>query len=104
MRLIRHRLCAATRLRFVHLFFIYFDHETRTRGFGKKNPLEEKWASGVPSGVKHEGYQRIWNDVLELRKRTRGAKRRREVDRLLHYVSDRRTMIKYPEVARGCSR
>jgi hypothetical protein len=72
-------------------------HKTRTLVFGEKNPLGEKWAGEVLHGVKHEGYQRIWNDVLELRKRTRGAKRRREVDRLLHYVSDRRTMIQYPE-------
>ena len=43
----------------------------------------------------------MWEGLLEWRKPQRGAKRK-EADRLLHYVTDRRDMIRYPEfLAKG---
>jgi len=71
-------------------------HKTRKIIFGEKSPLGEKWIGELLHGVKHEGYERMWNDLLELRKTLRGAKRK-EVDRLINYVSDRRGMVRYPE-------
>ena len=76
-------------------------HKTKNTVFGENNPRGEKWVRELLHGVKHEGYERLWNDLLDLRKTTRGAKRR-EVDRIIHYVSDRREMIRYPEfIAKG---
>ena len=76
-------------------------YKTKNTVFGEKNPLGDKWVGDILHNVKHEGYQRIWNDLLELRKETRGVKRK-EVDRMLAYASDRREMIRYPEfIAKG---
>lgn len=77
-------------------------HKTRITVFGEKNTSGDQWVEKVLHGVKHEGYERARDDLLELRKQTRGVIRRREVDRLLHYMSDRREMIRYPEfIIRG---
>jgi len=46
--------------------------------------------------AKHEGYTPLWEALVEWRKGTRSAKRK-EADRLINYVSDRRAMIRYPE-------
>ena len=76
-------------------------HKTKTILFGENNPLGEKWVGEILHNVKHEGYERLWKDLSQLRKQTRGVKRR-EVDRLMAYVSDRRKMIRYPEfIAKG---
>ena len=76
-------------------------HKTKKVVFGEKSPLGEKWIEALLHGVKHEGSDRMWNDLLDLRKTLRGAKRK-EVDRLINYVSDRREMVRYPEfIAKG---
>lgn len=76
-------------------------HKTRTLVFGEKSKAGDKWADTVLHHVKHEGYPRLWEDLLELRKTTRGSKRK-EVDRMISYASDRREMIRYPEfIAKG---
>ncbi len=76
-------------------------HKTKKLIFGEKSQLGEKWVGKVLHGVKHQGYERLWEDLLDLRKTTRGSKRK-EVDRLINYVSDRRHMIRYPEfIAKG---
>ena len=76
-------------------------HKTRKLVFGEKSQPGEKWIGKVLHGVKHEGYERLWEDLLVLRKTTRGSKRK-EVDRMINYVSDRRHMIRYPEfIAKG---
>ncbi len=76
-------------------------HKTKNMVFGEKSSLGAKWVGELLHGVKHEGYEWLWNGLLDLRKTTRGTKRK-EVDRILNYVSDRREMIRYPEfIARG---
>ncbi len=71
-------------------------HKARRIVFGEKNPVGEQWVGEMLHGVKHEGYEWLWNALLEWRKNLRGAKRK-EADRLINYVSDRREMIRYPE-------
>lgn len=72
-------------------------HKARRVIFGEQNKAGEEWAGKVLHTVKHEGYQPFWEQLLELRKNTRGRARRRAADGLLNYVSDRREMIRYPE-------
>jgi hypothetical protein len=72
-------------------------HKARRVIFGEENPAGKQWAGALLHTAKHEGYGPLWEQLLELRKNTRGQARRKAADRLLNYVSDRREMIRYPE-------
>jgi len=72
-------------------------HKARRAIFGEENPAGNEWAGIALHTVKHDGYQPLWERLLELRKNTRGQARRKAADGLLNYVSDRREMIRYPE-------
>jgi len=62
----------------------------------------EQRAADLLHTVKHEGYEPMRQKLMELRQQTRGKAKRKEVDRLIEYVSDRRQMIRYPEfLAKG---
>jgi hypothetical protein len=64
--------------------------------FGEKDPRGEQQAKDLLHTVKHEGYEPMRAKLMDLRQRTRG-KKRKEMDRLIEYVSDRREMIRYPQ-------
>ena len=72
-------------------------HKARRVIFGEENAVGKQWAGALLHTAKHEGYGPLWEQLLELRKETRGPARRKAADRLLNYVSDRREMIRYPE-------
>jgi hypothetical protein len=60
-----------------------------------------KWADDLLHTFRHDGYERVWDSLVELRRGLRG-KKRAEATRLINYVVDRRDMINYPEfVSRG---
>jgi len=94
---IRQRRLAmtATGLDFYHLGENV--HKARRVVFGEENPPGKQWAGAVVHTAKHEGYEPLWERLLELRKNTRGQARRKAGDGLLNYVSDRREMMRYPE-------
>ena len=95
----KHLEMSATGLDFFHLR----DNLQKSRRitFGEENAAGEAWVSGMLHTAKHEGYQPLWEGLMEWRKKTRGGKRK-EADRMIHYVSDRRAMIRYPEfIAKG---
>ena len=50
----------------------------------------------MPNTFKHDGYEAAWQQLLDWRAGLRRG-RRAAADRLLHYVSERRAMIRYPE-------
>ena len=52
---------------------------------------------------KHDGYDAAWERLVQWRaKLSRSGKKRQAADRLLHYVSERREMIRYPSfLAKG---
>jgi len=76
-------------------------HQGRRLTFGEEDQAGQAWAGEMLHTVKHEGYEPLWEGLMEWRKGQRGIKRR-EADRLIHYVSDRREMIRYPEfIAKG---
>jgi hypothetical protein len=71
-------------------------HKSRRIVSGEESPAGEQWAGEMLHAAKHEGYEALWESLMEWRQKTRGGKRR-EADRLVAYVSDRRAMIRYPE-------
>lgn len=94
-----HLEMTATGLDFYHLG----DNLQKSRRitFGEENSAGKEWVSQMLRTAKHEGYQPLWEELMEWRKKTRGGKRQ-EADRMIHYVSDRREMIRYPEfLAKG---
>lgn len=70
--------------------------KTRRIVFGEQNPVGEKWVSDLMHKVKHENYEAFHEELMTLRQKYRGTKRK-EIDRLIAYASDRRTMIRYAE-------
>jgi hypothetical protein len=95
----KHLDMTATGLDFYHLGGNV--HQGRRITFGEEDKTGEAWAGQMLHTVKHEGYEPFWEGLIEWRKGKRGIKRR-EADRLIHYVSDRREMIRYPEfIAKG---
>ena len=94
IRQIEKRLAmTATGLDFYHLGENV--HKSRRIVAGEEN-AEAKARGHLVHVAKHEGYSPLWEALLDWRKGLRSAKRR-EADRLLNYVSDRRDMIRYPE-------
>jgi hypothetical protein len=54
------------------------------------------WAGQLLHTVKHQGYQPFWDQLTEYRAGLRSAAKRKALDRLLHYVAQRRHLINYP--------
>jgi hypothetical protein len=76
-------------------------HKSRRLVFGEEDEGGKAFAGQMLHTAKHEGYAPLWEGLMEWRKQVRAAKRQ-EVDRLIHYISERREMIRYPEfMARG---
>jgi hypothetical protein len=90
----RHLPMSATGLDFYHLGENV--HKGRRLTFGEENEAGREWAGQMLHAAKHEGYEPLREGLMQWRKGQRGC-RRQEADRLIHYVSDRREMIRYPE-------
>jgi hypothetical protein len=71
-------------------------HKARREIYGEEDEIGKEWAASILHGFKHEGYEPTWQKLLSWRLRLRGGSRK-AADRLLHYVSERREMIQYPE-------
>jgi len=95
-----HLPVTATGLDFYHLGDNV--HKSRRIAFGEPekpgdaNDPGNHWAGKILHTAKHEGYQPLWEELVDWRKTLRGNKRQ-EAERLINYVSDRREMIRYPE-------
>ena len=69
--------------------------------FGEENEAGKAWVAQLLHMVKHEGYEAMWEHLLEWRKGLTRSKRK-AADKLIHYVAERKEMILYPEfLARG---
>lgn len=76
-------------------------HKSRRVIFGEENEQGKRRAGQWLHIAKHEGYGALWEKLMEQRTTTRGIKRK-ELDRLIHYVAERKQMIRYPEfLAKG---
>jgi hypothetical protein len=90
----RHLPMTATGLDFYHLGENV--HKARRGIFGDDNPAGDKMAGDLLHTAKHQGYQPLWEKLIETRKACRNRAKRKTADTLLHYVSERREMIQYP--------
>jgi hypothetical protein len=70
-------------------------HRARRGVFGEETAAGQTWASDLMHTFKHEGYQAAWQKLVAWRAPLRAGKRK-AADRLLHYVSQREPMIRYP--------
>lgn len=76
-------------------------HEAKRAVFGEADPKDPQapgnvWVAEVLHTAKHEGYEALRSLLEGFQAGLRGAKRK-AVERLLGYVSDRAEMIRYPE-------
>jgi len=72
-------------------------HRARRKVFGEESPKGKAWADELMHVFKHEGYASGWERILPWRTALRGKGKCKAADRLLHFVSARRGMIRYPE-------
>jgi len=69
--------------------------------FGEEDEAGKAWVATLLHRVKHEGYEAMWEHLLEWRKGLTRSKRK-VADKLIHYIAERKEMILYPEfLARG---
>jgi hypothetical protein len=72
-------------------------HRARRKVFGEESPEGKTWADEMMHVFKHEGCAAAWERLLPWRTNLRGKVKRKAADRLLHFISARREMIRYPE-------
>jgi hypothetical protein len=72
-------------------------HRARRKVFGEESPEGKAWADELMHVFKHEGYTAGWERILPWRTALRGREKRKAADRLIHFLSARRGMIRYPE-------
>ena len=72
-------------------------HRARRKVFGEESPEGKAWADELMHVFKHEGCSMAWERILPWRTALRGKVKRKAADRLLHFISARRNMIRYPE-------
>lgn len=65
-------------------------------GNGKASPAAQAWTDAVVHKLRHEGYGPFWEELCRWRGGQRGGKRA-GADRLLHYVAERKEMMRYAE-------
>jgi hypothetical protein len=76
-------------------------HKARRGVYGETAESGLSWALAVLHTFKHEGYQRAWEQLVGWRRQWRGGKRV-AANALLNYLSERQSMICYPEfIAKG---
>ena len=72
-------------------------HKARRSLFAEEDQAGRQLATDLLHTAKHQGYEPFWEKLLDLRKQCRGPSKRKAADGLLHYVSERREMILYPQ-------
>jgi hypothetical protein len=82
-------------------------HKARRVVYGEDPPERtenpgRQWAATVLHTAKHEGYEALRDQLLAWKASLRGTRQRQAAEQLLNYVTDRRSMIQYPEfLAKG---
>jgi len=77
-------------------------HQARRLVFGEADATGQEWVGEVLHAFKHEGYDAVWERLVPWRAVLRSRTKRQAADGLLHYVAERREMIRYPEfLAKG---
>lgn len=77
-------------------------HKAKRAVYGEDDETGKAWIAALLHAFKHEGYDAVWEQLCDWRGQLRGAAKRSAADSLMHYVSERREMIRYPEfLAKG---
>ena len=77
-------------------------HKARRAIYGEEDPKDEKapgnaWVGRLLHTAKHEGYQKLRDEIQGWKAGLRGAGPTKAGELLLNYVTDRREMIQYPK-------
>lgn len=72
-------------------------HQARRETFGQEDESGQAWADDLLHTARHEPYDAFWEKLTRWRSGQRGRARRRSADALLHYVAERKEMIRYGE-------
>lgn len=77
-------------------------HKARRAVYGEENPKDEKapgyvWVGQVLHTAKHEGYEKLRDELQAWKATVRGASHLQAAEQVLNYVTDRREMILYPK-------
>jgi hypothetical protein len=65
--------------------------------FGEESAEGKTWLEGLMHTFRHVGYDEAWNQLAAWRTAQRSPTKRAAANRLLHYVTEREPMIRYPE-------
>ena len=90
-----HGLVDAIGLDFYHLRENL--QKSRRIVFGEESAEGKTWLEGVMHTFRHAGYDSAWDQLVAWRSPLRSATKRKEANRLMHYVAERKSMIRYPE-------
>jgi hypothetical protein len=72
-------------------------HKARRLVYGEEAAAGYDWAAAVLHTAKHAGYEALRDRLLAWKGGLRGARQRGAAEALVSYVTDRRTMVAYPE-------
>jgi hypothetical protein len=72
-------------------------HKVRRELFGEESQEGVGWAGRLLHTVRHEGYEPMWEQLMQTRGGHRRPSHRQAIDRLMNYVAERREMIRYVE-------
>lgn len=76
-------------------------HAGKRATFGERSKAGEAWVARVLHAARHEGYQPFWDQLVDWRSEQRRRPRQKAAaDALLHYVCERREMIRYEQFER----
>ena len=72
-------------------------HKGRRETFGEQDEPGRIWAGEVLHTVRHEGYEPCWQKLVKWRGQQRSPAKRHGADELLHYVAERKEIIRYEQ-------
>lgn len=73
-------------------------HEAQRSIYGAESAAGQTWLEEMLHCFKHEGYAAAWERLVPWRETWKHSPQKKQAaDELLHYVSERREMIRYPE-------
>ena len=93
-----HGLVDAIGLDFYHLRENL--QKSRRIVFGEESAQGKTWLEEVMHTFRHVGYDSAWDQLVAWRSPLRSPTKRKEANRLMHYVAERKPMIRYPEFRR----
>ena len=68
--------------------------------FGEESAQGKAWLEKVMHTFRHVGYDAAWDQLVAWRAPLRSPSKRKEANRLMQYVAERKAMIRYPEFRR----